>query len=286
MVDGFINFNLNEKTPTIIKVIGVGGGGGNGIVVAQKRRLGRAAHAGRHDGIRRAVDRVGETVYQKIPQIVENTQLFKVVDRDLNVVYVGKILPEAAGNQQVGRDVEEDRHAEIQHIVREPQRDGNFRQTRRHVAAKVNLGAVVALLGAGVHQAPGYQKVAAQRRNHVQSVHGVGRGGGHIGHDPPQHSRADECQPRNDHADDAVRPFVHRHILADLFLIFRGDLLIQPVADNAADAELCDREKVEQLADDLGRGGDLRAEVIDQQPPCDQPQQQQQQAGAKGVSHI
>ena len=24
MVDGFINFNLNEKTPTIIKVIGVG----------------------------------------------------------------------------------------------------------------------------------------------------------------------------------------------------------------------------------------------------------------------
>ena len=26
MVDGFINFNLNEKTPTIIKVIGVGGG--------------------------------------------------------------------------------------------------------------------------------------------------------------------------------------------------------------------------------------------------------------------
>ena len=25
MVDGFINFNLNEKTPTIIKVIGVGG---------------------------------------------------------------------------------------------------------------------------------------------------------------------------------------------------------------------------------------------------------------------
>ena len=31
MVDGFINFNLNEKTPTIIKVIGVGGGGGNAL---------------------------------------------------------------------------------------------------------------------------------------------------------------------------------------------------------------------------------------------------------------
>lgn len=31
MEDGFINFNLNEKTPTIIKVIGVGGGGGNAV---------------------------------------------------------------------------------------------------------------------------------------------------------------------------------------------------------------------------------------------------------------
>ena len=31
MVDGFINFNLNEKTPTIIKVIGVGGGGGHAV---------------------------------------------------------------------------------------------------------------------------------------------------------------------------------------------------------------------------------------------------------------
>ena len=31
MVDGFINFNLNEKTPTIITVIGVGGGGGNAV---------------------------------------------------------------------------------------------------------------------------------------------------------------------------------------------------------------------------------------------------------------
>lgn len=31
MGDGFINFNLNEKTPTIIKVIGVGGGGSNAV---------------------------------------------------------------------------------------------------------------------------------------------------------------------------------------------------------------------------------------------------------------
>ena len=31
MGDGFINFNLNEKTPTIIKAIGVGGGGGNAV---------------------------------------------------------------------------------------------------------------------------------------------------------------------------------------------------------------------------------------------------------------
>ena len=31
MEERFINFNLNEKTPTIIKVIGVGGGGGNAV---------------------------------------------------------------------------------------------------------------------------------------------------------------------------------------------------------------------------------------------------------------
>ena len=31
MDEGFINFNLNEKSPTIIKVIGVGGGGGNAV---------------------------------------------------------------------------------------------------------------------------------------------------------------------------------------------------------------------------------------------------------------
>lgn len=31
MVEGLINFNLNEVTPTIIKVIGVGGGGGNAV---------------------------------------------------------------------------------------------------------------------------------------------------------------------------------------------------------------------------------------------------------------
>ena len=60
-------------------------------------------------------------MHQKVPQIVENAEVFKVVDRDLNVVYVGKILSEAAGNQQVGRDVEEDRYAEIEHVVGEPQ---------------------------------------------------------------------------------------------------------------------------------------------------------------------
>ena len=102
-------------------------------------------------------------MYQKVPQIVENAEVFKVVDRDLNVVYVGKILPEAAVNQQVGRDVEEDRHAEIEHVVGEPQRHGNFGKARQHVAAEVNLGAAVALLGAGVHQAAGYQKITAQR---------------------------------------------------------------------------------------------------------------------------
>ena len=37
MVDGFINFNLNEKTPTIIKVIGVGGGGGNAVEYSTRK---------------------------------------------------------------------------------------------------------------------------------------------------------------------------------------------------------------------------------------------------------
>lgn len=39
MVDGFINFNLNEKTPTIIKVIGVGGGGGSCGIYVRERDL-------------------------------------------------------------------------------------------------------------------------------------------------------------------------------------------------------------------------------------------------------
>ena len=39
MVDGFINFNLNEKTPTIIKVIGVGGGGGNAVEYMYEKRI-------------------------------------------------------------------------------------------------------------------------------------------------------------------------------------------------------------------------------------------------------
>ena len=39
MVDGFINFNLNEKTPTIIKVIGVGGGGGNAVEYMYEKGL-------------------------------------------------------------------------------------------------------------------------------------------------------------------------------------------------------------------------------------------------------
>ena len=31
MIDGLVNFNLDEVSPTIIKVIGVGGGGGNAV---------------------------------------------------------------------------------------------------------------------------------------------------------------------------------------------------------------------------------------------------------------
>ena len=63
MDDNTYDFDLAKAPQTIIKVIGVGGGGGNGIVVAQKGRLGRAAHAGGHDGVGRAVDRVGEAMY-------------------------------------------------------------------------------------------------------------------------------------------------------------------------------------------------------------------------------
>ena len=225
-------------------------------------------------------------MHQKIPQIVENTQLFKVVDRDFYIMHIGEVLFEPPRNEQVGHDIEENRHAEIQHIVREPERDGDLGKACQHIAAEVDLGAAVALLGAGVHQAAGDQKIAAQRRNYIQPVHSVGRGGGHIGHDPAQRYRAEERKPRNDHADDPVGPLVHRHILADFFLVFRGDLLIQSVADDAADTELGDREKVEKLADDLRCGGDLRAEVIDQQAPRDKPQQQQKQAGAQGVGHI
>ena len=39
MVDGFINFNLNEKTPTIIKVIGVGGEGLEELLALLDERL-------------------------------------------------------------------------------------------------------------------------------------------------------------------------------------------------------------------------------------------------------
>ncbi len=71
----------------------------------------------------------------------------------------------------------------------------------------------------------------------------------------------------------------YAHLYIDMYLLifssfFAAICSYKPVADDAADAELGDREKVEQLADDLGRRGDLRAEVIDQQPPRDQPQQQ------------
>ena len=133
----------------------VGGRGGDCVVVAQKGRLGRAAHAGGHDGVGRAVDRVGEAMHQKIPQIVENTQLFKVVDRDFYIMHIGEVLFEPPRNEQVGHDIEENRHAEIQHIVREPERDGDLGKACQHIAAEVDLGAAVALLGAGVHQAAG-----------------------------------------------------------------------------------------------------------------------------------
>ena len=102
-------------------------------------------------------------MHQKIPQIVKNTQLFKVVDRDFYIMHIGEVLFEPPRNEQVGHDIEENRHAEIQHIVRKPERDGDLGKACQHIAAEVDLGAAVALLGAGVHQAAGYQKITAQR---------------------------------------------------------------------------------------------------------------------------
>ena len=104
---------------------------------------------------------------QIVPQIVENAQVLKVRQRDLDVLDVGEVLFEPPRNKQVGADVEEDGHAEIQHVVGPPHRHGDLGQRGEDVAAEVDLGAAVALLGAGVHQPPGNQKVTAQRGNHV-----------------------------------------------------------------------------------------------------------------------
>ena len=141
----------------------IGGAGGDGGVVAQEGRLHRAAHARGDDGIGRAVDGVGKAVYQIVPQIVENAKIFKVCQRNPDILDIGEVLFEPPGDEQVGADVEEDRHAEIQHIVGVPHRHGDLGQRGKDVAAEVDLGAAVALLGAGVHQAAGYQKITAQR---------------------------------------------------------------------------------------------------------------------------
>ena len=141
----------------------VGGAGGDGGVVAKVGRLHRAAQAGGDDGIRRAVDGIGQAVNQIVPQIMENAQVLKVRQRDLDVLDVGEVLFEPPRNKQVGADIEEDGHAEIQHIVGPPHRHGDLGQRGEDVAAEVDLGAAVALLGAGVHQAAGYQKITAQR---------------------------------------------------------------------------------------------------------------------------
>ena len=63
-------------------------------------------------------------------------------------------------------------------------------------------------------------------------------------------------------------------------------MLVETITYDAANAELGDGEKVEKLADDLRCRGDLRTEVIDEQTPRDEAQQQKQQTGPEGVGHI
>src|SRR5699024_9250961 len=152
------------------------------------------AHAGGDDGIGGAVDGIGEPVHQIVPQIVEDAQVLEVLQTHLDVVDVGEILAEAPGNDQVGADVADDGHAEIEHIVGEPQGHSDLGQGGKHVEAEVDAGAQIPLLGAGVHKPPGDKKITAQRGNHVERIDRVAGSQGHIGHDPGQGGSAQQGQ--------------------------------------------------------------------------------------------
>ena len=267
-------------------VADVGGAVRDGGVVAQVGGLDAAAQAGGHDGVRRAIDGVGQAMDQKIPQVVENPQFLEILEGNFYVMDIGKVLFEPPGDDKVGAGVEHDTHAKIQHIVGRPQRDGNFGQIGGDIEAQVNAGTDVPLLGAGVHEPPGDQKIAGQGGQRVEAIHRVGGSPVHLGHDPGQRRRPHRSQKADDQTHGAVGPLVHGHILADFFGVPGGDLLIEAVADDTAHTQLGDREKVEELFHHLGGGGNVVAEMKDQQPPGHKAQNQQQHAGPQRIGQI
>src|SRR5699024_7318514 len=93
----------------------VGGAGGDVGIIAQAGGHGGTAHAGRNDGVRRAVDRVGQPVHQIVAQVVEDAQVLEVLQGDPHIVHIGEVLAEAPGDDQVGADVADDGDAEIEH---------------------------------------------------------------------------------------------------------------------------------------------------------------------------
>ena len=258
----------------------VGGAVRHGGIVAKVSRHSAARHTAGDDGIGRAVNGVRQAVNQVILEVMEDAKILEIPQSNLDLVQFGEVLFIPCCHHQVGTGVEQDADAEIQNIVWQPQRNGNAGQIVGNIKAEVDAGTQVPLLGAGVHQPPGDKEIARQRGDGVEQVNGIGRlDAGHAGHDPRQGQRPDARQHADNHTHGAVCPFIHGHIFADLLGILGGDLFIQAVADDAANTEFRDGEKVEQLIHHLGCGGDIVAKVKYQQPPRGKAQQHQQQAG-------
>ena len=228
-------------------------------------------------------------MHQIIPQVVEHPQPLEVGPGDLDVPHFREIPAVAHRHHHVGQRVEQDGDAEIQVVVAgKIERDENAGQIGQHIKAQVDAGADVALLGAGVKQPPGDQEVAGQGGQRLQKIDRVD--GVPVGVRLYDEQRQKEVehhrQRRDDPADEPVGPFVQRHVLADLFDIFGGQLLIQAVADDAAHAQLGDGKDAEHLFDHAGSAGDVDVKVGHKQRPRHQRQQQKQQTGPQRVSQI
>ena len=128
-------------------------------VVAKVCGLRRAAHAGCDNGIRRAVDRVGQAMDEIVAQVAEDAERAEIFQRDFCVPHIGEVPAEAPGHRKVGRCVEQDGDAEVEHIVRPPQRDRDAQQIGQHIEAEIDARADIALLRTGVHQPPGDKEV-------------------------------------------------------------------------------------------------------------------------------